>query len=180
MPNHEYESKLLVEQLSNYLKMEGYCTRVKRHYEMIAGLFLVYIASRKRAIEIITKSDIEQFLQQQLRLYRKRNHRTPANIQKWRCLCTRPVHILLRLVRGKWPDASPPETPLQAFHQELVQDYDTWMRDLRGLASVTRLERTSEARRFLDALGLRGDQANLMRLTARSPQYRRRARGLRR
>jgi hypothetical protein len=41
--------------------------------------------------------------------------------------------MLLRLGNGRWPVVDPPAIALETFHREIVQDYDTWLRDLRGL-----------------------------------------------
>jgi site-specific recombinase XerD len=72
--------------------------------------------------------------------------------------------MLLRLVHGRWPVAEPPRTVLEAFHRGLVDDYNAWLRDLRGLHTETRTKRATSALRFLSFLGARGDQESLARL----------------
>jgi len=75
--------------------------------------------------------------------------------------------MLLRLVHGRWPVAAPPASAREAFHRDIVQDYDAWLRDLRGLQPQTRTKRTTHALRFLASLGPRADQESLARLSVR-------------
>jgi site-specific recombinase XerD len=69
--------------------------------------------------------------------------------------------MLLRLVHGRWPIADPPATALEAFHHDIVHDYDTWLREVRGLHPLTRTKRTKFALRFLTSLGAGADQKGL-------------------
>ncbi|HUQ90430.1 MAG TPA: site-specific integrase [Bryobacteraceae bacterium] len=77
------------------------------------------------------------------------------------------MNVFLRLVHGHWPVIATSVTASEAFHRELVQGYDTWMRELRGLASVTRSTRTTHALQFLTELGPRGDHESLAQLGVR-------------
>ena len=77
--------------------------------------------------------------------------------------------MLLRLVHGRWPIADPPASALDAFHRDIVQDYDAWLRDLRGLQPQTRAKRTAHALRFLASLGPRAP-AEQIRAQARQRQ----------
>jgi len=40
--------------------------------------------------------------------------------------------MLLRIVHGRWPVAAPPANALEAFHRDIVQDYDAWLREHTG------------------------------------------------
>jgi integrase/recombinase XerD len=75
--------------------------------------------------------------------------------------------MILRLVHGRWPVTDAPATALDALHRDIVQDYDRWLRDLRGLSPETRTKRTAYALRFLASLGLHSDQESLARLGVR-------------
>jgi integrase/recombinase XerD len=75
--------------------------------------------------------------------------------------------MVLRLVHGGWPIAAVPGTALEAFHRDIVQEYDAWLHELRGLLPVTRSKGTQLALQFLTALGSRGDQESLMQLSVR-------------
>jgi integrase/recombinase XerD len=156
-----------IEQLKTYLKAERYAASMPWRYPPLAQRFLDFLESKKVAIEAACPSDIEDFLRRELRLYRNRHGRAPRHPRQWRSQYTRPIHIVLRLVHGQWPVASAPASALEAFHRDVVQGYDKWMQELRGLAVATRLQRTTLALRFLNALGPRGDQDGLMELNVR-------------
>ena len=151
----------LVEQLRIHLKAEGYCTGVRRHYPPIARRFLAYLHDQKRSAETARPSDVGGFLRREHRAYLKRHGRAPRRVGAWRAEHAAPAQLILRLVRGQWPVELAPATGHEAFHRELLEAYDAWMRDLRGLAAVTRLDRVRSARRFLETLGPRGDQSYL-------------------
>jgi integrase/recombinase XerD len=65
--------------------------------------------------------------------------------------------MLLRLVHGRWPVGELPASALEAFHRDIVRDYDTWLRDLRGLHPETRAKHSRRALHFLASLGPRAD-----------------------
>jgi site-specific recombinase XerD len=60
-------------------------------------------------------------------------------------------------VNGHWQRETPPTSWREKFHRSLLDGYDSWMRELRGLAETTRGERVNDAKRMLDALGDRSD-----------------------
>jgi site-specific recombinase XerD len=74
---------------------------------------------------------------------------------------------LLPLAHRTWPVVDPPVTALEAFHRAILQDYDTWLRELRGLHPETRIKRTTHALRFLASLGSRADEDGLVSLNVR-------------
>jgi integrase/recombinase XerD len=146
-----------IDQLKAYLRTEGYCAEVQRHYPPIARRFLCYLSDQKRSVQSARLSDVEGFLRRERRAYWKRHQYAPPNVASWRTEHAGPARLLLRLVHGQWPLDLPPTTRREVFHRELLNGYDAWMRDLRGLAPVTRDGRIADAERFLDALGERGD-----------------------
>lgn len=155
---------LLIEKLQTHLRAEGYSARVQRWYPARARHLLEYCDGRAMAIEAVRSVHLTQFLRRQYRLFRKRHGELPP-FQKWRHRYTGAVHMLLRLVHGRWPVPDPPATALEAFHRDLVEDYDAWLRDLRGLSAQTRAKRTRYALRFLTSLGPRADQESVARLS---------------
>jgi site-specific recombinase XerD len=155
---------LLIEKLRAHLNTEGYSARVQRWYPARARHFLDYCNGNVLAIEAVRTVHVAQFLRRQYRLFR-RQHREPPPFHEWRWRYTGAVHMLLRLVHGRWPVANPPVTALEAFHRDVVQDYDTWLRDLRGLHPETRSKRTTHALRFLASLGSRADEKSLAELS---------------
>jgi site-specific recombinase XerD len=158
--------ELLIEKLRNYLKGEGYSGRVQRWYPARARHFLDYCNDNALAIEAVRPAHVAQFLRRQYRLFR-RGHRKSLPFGKWRWRYTSAVHMLLRLVNGRWPVAGPLATVLEAFHREIVQDYDSWLRDLRGLHPETCTKRTTQALRFLASLGSRANAEGLADLSVR-------------
>jgi integrase/recombinase XerD len=154
---------LLIEKLRTHLKAEGYSLRIQRWYPARARHLLDYCDGKALAIKSVRSLHITQFLRRQYRLSRRRHGELPP-FQKWRHRYTGAVHMLLRLVHGRWPVSDPPATALEAFHRDLVDDYDAWLRDLRGLRPETRTKRMTQARRFLSFLGPRADQESLARL----------------
>jgi integrase/recombinase XerD len=164
MSTQKSEPASWLEQLTTHLRAERYSASVQRRYPQIAQHFLTYIERLDISIETVRSPDIEEFLRRRLRLFRKQHGRAPLHLRRWRCHYTKLIHIVLRLVHGQWPVASAPATELEAFHRSVVHGYDTWMRELRGLAAVTRSERTTQALQFLTALSSCGDPDGLMRL----------------
>jgi integrase/recombinase XerD len=157
---------LLIEKLRIHLKAEGYSDRVQQWYPARVNHFLEYCDARKLAIEGVHSVHVTQFLRRQYRLFRRR-YGEPTPFLRWRHRYTGAIHMLLRLVHGKWPVSDPPATALEAFHRDVVQDYDVWLRDLRGLHRETRTKRTTHALRFLASLGSCADQEGLASLSVR-------------
>lgn len=157
---------LLIEKLRIHLKAEGYSDRVQQSYPARARHFLEYCDARKLAIEGVHSVHVTRFLRRQYRLFRRR-YAEPPLFLRWRHRYTGAIHMLLRLVHGRWPVPNPPATALEAFHRDLVDKYDAWLRDLRGLHAETRTKRTTHALRFLMSLGPGADQDGLAGLSVR-------------
>lgn len=171
-----------LEQLQVHLKTEQYSPSIQRQYLPLAQYFFEYLESKTLAVDAVREATLADFFQWEQRRFRKRNGRAPRHLIEWRGRSRRVVHMVLRLVHGHWPVAAEPATPLEAFHRDVVQGYDMWMRELRGLAAATRSTRTTEALRFLAALGQRGDQEGIKQLTVLDidPYIQQRSVGLRR
>lgn len=182
MATQQSEHHARIDQLKAYLISEGYCAEVQRHYPPIAWRFLVYLGDQKRSVETARVSDVEGFLRRERRAYRKRHKHAPGDVDAWRIERAAPARLLLRLVHGQWPLQTSPTTRREAFHRELLGGYDTWMRELRGLAASTRLDRVAEAQRILDSLGDRSDPDVLKNVEVRDidAHVHRRSAGLRR
>ncbi len=157
---------LLIERLQNHLKAEGYSPSIQRSYPVRARHFLDYCDSKALTIETVRAPQVSEFLRRQYRLFGEQHVEAPP-FRKWRMRYTGAVHMLLRLVHGRWPVPEPPASPLEAFHRDIVQDYDAWLRDLRGLQACTRNKRATQASRFLASLGPHANRENLARLSVR-------------
>lgn len=179
-PVHD-SSASLIERLRQHLKMEAYAPSIQRSYPTLARHFLDYCDGKNLSMNAVRSVHVAQFLRQQYRLFCQR-HGQSLPLERWRHRYTGAVHVLLRLVHGTWPIAEPPATELEAFHRDVVQDYDRWLADLRGLCPETRTKRTTYALRFLISLGSRADQSCLAGLSVRDidAHLKQRCRGLRR
>jgi integrase/recombinase XerD len=158
-------NELLIEKLLAHLKAEGYSRRVQQWYPARVRQLLEYCNSNALEIEAVRSVHIAQFLRRHYRLFHKRHGEMSMPFEKWRHRYTAAINMLLRLVHGRWPIPDPPTTTLEAFHRDLVHDYDAWLRDLRGLGSETRIKRTTYALHFLGWLGSYADEEGLANLT---------------
>jgi len=154
----------LIERFRIHLKIGGYAPSIQRSYPPLARQFLDYCDSRALAIETIRSSHFTDFLRRRHRLFSKRHGRSPP-FRKWCWRYTRAIHMLLRLVHGRWPVTDPPATALDAFHRDIVLEYKIWLRDLRGLCPETLTKRTKHALWFLTSLGPRATRESLARLS---------------
>ena len=156
-----------IELLKTYLRTERYSASIQRRYLLLVQRFLDYLESKTLALESVCVLDVEYFLRWELRNFRKRHGRAPRHFRQWRWRHTSAVHKLGCLLPGQWPVMAAPANAVEAFHRNVVQGFDTWLRDLRGLAPVTRSRLAKQAQQFLTALGPRGDQEGLTHLNIR-------------
>ena len=165
-----------------HLRTHRYAAAIQRRYLWIAQRFVDYLGRQCIAVEAAHAPECEDFLRWELRSWRRRYRRDPRNIFEWRRRYKTVMNVFLRLVHGHWPAIGTPVTAIEAFHRDLAQGYDAWMRELRGLASGTRSTRTTQALEFLTALGSRGDQESLTQLGVRDidAYVQQRCKGLRR
>jgi len=86
-----------------------------------ARQFLDDLDRQQIQLESVSRRDLESFLAQRLRSYRKRYGRSPRRMVDWRCTHTAAIHRLLQDAQGQWPPPSPGETDLQRFESHLVE-----------------------------------------------------------
>lgn len=167
MPIQPSSTASRLEEFKAHLKTERYAAAIQRRYLWLAQRFVDYLGRKCIAAEAAHAPDLEDFLRWELRSWRRRHGRDPRNTVEWRRRYKTALSGFLRLVHGQWPVVAAPATAIEAFHRDLVQGYDAWMRELRGLASVTRSRRTTQALEFLTELGPGGDQESLAQLGVR-------------
>ena len=155
-----------LEEFESHLKTARYAAAIQRRYLWIAKRLVDYLGKKCIAVEAAHAPEREDLLRWELRGWRRRHRRNPSSIFQWRRRYKTAVNVFLRLVYGHWPVTATPVTAIEAFHRDLAQGYDAWMRELRGLASVTRSTRTTQALVFLTELGPRGEQERLAHLGA--------------
>jgi site-specific recombinase XerD len=129
----------------------------------MARHFLRYLDEQKVDVSAAQPESVENYLQQARRMYRRR-HGHPPDYKGWRSLRTNGIHMLLRLVQGRWPPARA-ITPFEILQNEIRGEYAQWMAGERGLAPGTVSHRCSEAGRLLDWLGERAAREELATLT---------------
>ncbi len=112
-----------------------------------ARQFLAHLDRQQIPLERVSRQDLDSFLAQRLRSYRKRYGRSPRRLVDWRCTHTAAIHRLLQDAQGQWPPLSPGDADLLRFESHLVE---------RGWShKYINLWRT-HARQFLDYLNQRG------------------------
>ena len=155
---------VVIENLLSHLKAEKYSLRTQQCYPAKMRQLLDYCSRNGLPIETIRAAQVTGFLRRQYRLSRTRHSNLPP-FQRWRHRYTGAVNMLLRVVHGRWPVPDPPSSALEAFHRDLVNDYDSWLRDLRGLCAVTRTKRVGRALQFLTFLGSGANTESLAHLS---------------
>lgn len=158
--------EMLIDKLLTHLKAEEYSLRTQQCYPAKVQQLLDYCDRNGLPVESLRSAHVTRFLRRQYCLSRKRCRNLPP-FPTWRHRYTGAVNMLLRLVHGAWPVPNPPNNALEAFHRDLVNDYDAWLRDLRGLCAVTRAKRILHALRFLAFLGPRADNETLASVSVR-------------
>lgn len=164
MPVQSSSTTSRLEEFEVHLKAERYAAQIQQRYLWIAQQFLDYLGRKCIAVEAVGAPQLEDFLRWELRSWRRRHGRNPRNTAEWRGRYKTAVNVFLRMVHRHWPVVAAPTTTIEAFHRDMVQGYEAWMRELRGLASVTRSTRTTQALKFLHELGSRSEQESLAHL----------------
>jgi len=125
----------------------------------MARRFLAYLQKSGLNIRIAQPLDVRMYLS---RLKRLRPFHVRSNLSDGQRQCNETaVRMLLRLVHGKWPPDPVPQTDRERFHCKLIEGYDAWMSNLRGLRPGTRSRQCASALRFLQWLGTRGQKATI-------------------
>ncbi len=112
-----------------------------------ARQFLAYLDQQQIPLERVSLQDLDTFIAQRLRSYRKRYGGSPRRLVHWRCNHTAAIHRLLQDAQGQWPPPSPGDADLQRFESHLVEQGRE-----RKYIGVWR----GHARQFLDYLNQRG------------------------
>lgn len=152
-------------QLRAHLECARYTTKTADRCLAVAGYFLCFLAKKLVPIEAAQPEHVQAYLQEALRVYRRRHGRPPSIEAGWRCSHTSGIHILLRLVQGRWPPEPISANPIQEFHAHLCDEYVQWLTESRGLAAETVSGHHALASRLLSWLGERATEAALAQLT---------------
>lgn len=167
MPVQSSSTTSRLEEFEVYLTTHRYTAAIQRRYLLLARRFVDYLGKKSITVEAARALDVEKFIEWELRSWRRRRGRDPRNVVEWRRRNKTAINAFLRRLHGHWPVTAALTAAVEAFHRDLVEGYDASMRELRGLASVTRATRTKRALEFLARLGPRGDQESLAQLGVR-------------
>lgn len=154
----------LIAELSKSLTEQSYNPVVVANHRLYARAFLDYLAERDIPVATVTPSQVEQYFHHATQCFRVRYGRPPSS--RWHRLPHAAICKLLRLTRGEWPPASEIEPDAMLRHA-ICHEYETWLRDERGLADTTIDALLREARRFLEWLSGRGGAVGLRSLSVR-------------
>src|ERR1700682_1504775 len=158
---HGYRT--LVAELNDGLTPQRYDRVVVHNYCRNAGYFLAYLAARKIALEAVTPADVTNYLRFAVRQFRKRHGRAPARY--WIGIPRSGIHALVKLALKRWPP-EPAAAAGELLCREVCEQYQTWLREARGLAMALVGGLLWGARNFC-ALFLKHSNANFAGLTVR-------------
>ena len=134
-----------VQALKERLHREQLRPDTVRQYLEHARLFLSYLERRCVPLEHVTPQDVEAFIFERLRIYRRKHGRSPRRFVRWRCEYTKAIHRLLREAQAQWPPASD-DPELKRFQEHLME---------RGLNASYIQDYLSHTRQFLQYLNQR-------------------------
>ncbi|HTW65227.1 MAG TPA: site-specific integrase [Bryobacteraceae bacterium] len=126
-----------------------------RQYLDQARLFLAYLERQQLLLEHATPRDLEGFITERLRIYRRQYGHLPRRLVRWRCEYTKAIHRLLRATHEQWPPPSCGDTDLQQFQTHLTE---------RGLDPSYIQDYLCHARQFVDYLNHKGMSLAAVRL----------------
>jgi site-specific recombinase XerD len=153
----------LIAELSNLLAAQDYNPVVVANHRLYARAFLDYLAECDIQVETVTPAQVDQYFAYAIQDFEAQYGRAPT--PRWHMLPRTAIAKLLRLAQGKWPP-EPEMIGRDAEHRHAIcHEYETWLRDERGLASASIAALMWEARNFLRWQFDRGGAASLRALS---------------
>ena len=160
-----HNPEILIAMLKEHLTQQRYNPVVVQNYCNYASQFLQYLEKRNIAVEEATPAHVSDHLRCAVQRYRRRRGRPPA--ERWTSIPRSAVHAVLRLVHKQWPPEPTKLSPEDAFCRDICSDYETWLREERGLADASIKCLMWEARHFLSWCVARIDIADFSKLNTR-------------
>jgi hypothetical protein len=128
--------------MADYLRSERY-SRDGRENVSMSRRFLIHLQKKGLTVHNVQPCDVTMYLRGVKRLRRSARR---AGLSEGQRHCYRSaLQMLLRLVHRKWPPAAVPRTERERVHCKLIEGYDIWMNDLRGLCPRTRARRCASS-----------------------------------
>ena len=144
MPNTDCE---LISELRSVLTSQRYSPVVAGNYCAYARGFLDYLARRSIPIAEVTEAQVGYYLHHAITMFRKRHGRSPGPY--WHSIPRSGIHALLRHAQGQWPPAPKATCAADALRFAICDEYETWLREERGLAEPSIYALMWEGRNFL-------------------------------
>ena len=107
-----------------------------RQYLEQARLFLAYLDRQRVRLEHAAPKDLDAFIAERLRIYRKRYGQSPRRFVRWRAEYTKGIRRLLRGAQEHWPPPSSGDSDLERFEAHLIERglHPTYVQTCRGHA----------------------------------------------
>lgn len=152
MPQANEAGHSWIARLRQHIQTERYSRSIAKKYPPAARSFIRDLALRGRALESVSPADIEQYVEN-LVCTRSRHPLPAAGQREHRAA----IRMLLRLVHnGRWPVEAGPATADEIAIHEILEAFDRWMTEVRGLAVGTRDHGRFEAHSLLRWMHDRG------------------------
>jgi integrase/recombinase XerD len=136
----------LVAELRDTLTRQRYNRVVVYNYCRNADCFLSYLTGRGIELEAVTPTEVADYLRLAIRRFRERHGRGPAH--RWVSIPRAGIHRLLQLALKRWPPEPAAADAGELLCREVCDEYQTWLRDQRGLATASIRALMWEARYF--------------------------------
>lgn len=147
--------------LAKGLEADAYSLGISAYSWGYGQQFLDYLEHRGICVADVTEAQVERYLDHAIALFRKRRRRRPS--ERWHAVPRAAIHALLRLGQGQWPPPEKPTCAAEALRVTICNEYETWLREERGLAQASVDAFLWEARHFLawqlDRCGVDGLEA---------------------
>lgn len=137
----------LIAELRVVLTRQRYSPVVAGNYCAYAREFVDYLARRGIGITDVTEAQVAQYLRHAIALFRKRHGRVAG--LRWYSIPRSGIHALLRLAQGQWPPAPRVTCDADAVRFTICDEYESWLREERGLVRPSIVALLWEARHFL-------------------------------
>lgn len=137
----------LIAELRVVLTRQQYSPVVVGNYCAYARGFLDHLARRNIPVADVSEAQVAQYLRHAIALFRKRHGRPPGSY--WHSIPRSGIYALLRLAQGQWPPAPRVTCAADAVRFTICDEYETWLREERGLARPSIVALLWEARHFL-------------------------------
>ena len=134
-------------ELEAVLTSQEYSPVVVRNYCAYGRGFLDHLAQRNILVADVTEAQVERYLSDAVALFQKRHGRLPG--PRWHQIPCASIHALLRLAQGQWPPAPKVTCAAEALRFTICDEYETWLREERGLSWPSIDALLWEARYFL-------------------------------